>query len=90
MGMTYATALVHFHHVLSSLSLPPSPIPALQGPAQDLLAVMLSPNSLTIWNAGTGTKVNRVTFSETIEAFTFSPFQSEILVCECVRGGGEC
>lgn len=89
------------YHFLSSLFLiaspspppllfPPLLLPALQGPAQDLLAVMQSPSSLTVWNAGTGTKVNRVTFSETIEAFTFSPFQAEILVCECVWGGGEC
>jgi hypothetical protein len=50
--------------------------------SQDLLAVMLSPSTLTIWNSSTGTKVNRVTFSETIVAFTFSPFQSENLVLQ--------
>ena len=64
-----------------------------QDATQDLLAVMLSTSTLTIWNSSTGNKINRVTFSETIEAFTFCPFQSEILVCEfnnrSGREGGE-
>ena len=37
---------------------------------------------MTIWNADTGTKVSRFTFTETIMSFTFNPFQPENLVCE--------
>ena len=65
-----------------SLSLPPSLFFLLQDLTQNLLVVMLSPSSLSIWNADSGTRVTRLTLSETIEAFTFSPFQTENLVCE--------
>ena len=54
----------------------------MQDTGLELLAVMLSPSTLTLWNSSSGSKITRVTFSETIEAFTFSPFHSENLVCE--------
>lgn len=56
--------------------------PVMQDSCRDLLAVMLSPSSITIWNASTGTKVSRFTFTETIVSFVFNPFQPENLVCE--------
>lgn len=43
---------------------------------------MLTPNTITIWNASTGQKVSRFTFTETIVAFVFNPFQPENLVRE--------
>ena len=45
---------------------------------------MLTPSSITIWNASTGTKVSKFTFTETIVAFVFNPFQPENLVCKSV------
>ena len=53
---------------------------SVQDSCRDLLAVMLTPSSITIWNASTGTKVSRFTFTETIVAFVFNPFQPENLV----------
>ena len=53
-----------------------------QDACRDLLAVMLSPSSMTIWNADTGIKVSRFTFTETIVAFAFNPFQPESLICK--------
>ena len=53
-----------------------------QDSCRDLLAVMLSPSVMTIWNADTGTKVSRFTFTETIVSFVFNPFQSENLIRE--------
>ena len=37
---------------------------------------------MTIWNADTGTRISRFTFTETITAFTFNPFQTEQLICK--------
>ena len=53
-----------------------------QDSCRDLLAVMLTPGVMTIWNADTGTKVSRFTFTETILSFAFNPFQQENLVRE--------
>lgn len=49
---------------------------------RDLLAVMLNPGVMTIWNADTGTKVSRFTFTETIMSFSFNPFQPENLILQ--------
>ena len=66
---------------------------SIQDSCRDLLAVMLSPSSITIWNASTGQRVSRFTFTETIVAFVFNPFQLENLVCksshsQCHKAGG--
>jgi hypothetical protein len=73
--------------VVAEFSLGNKPLVDLQWLAtddtgQELLAVMLSPSTLTLWNSTSGSKITRVTFSETIEAFTFSPFHSENLVLQ--------
>ena len=62
------------HHTFHSIS--------SQDGCRDLLAVMISPSSMTIWNADTGVKVSRFTFTETIMALAFNPFQPENLICE--------
>ena len=53
-----------------------------QDSAQNLLAVLVSPNILTVWNTDTGTRVNRIIFSESVLSFTFNPFQPEQLLRE--------
>ncbi|KAL5471412.1 hypothetical protein EMCRGX_G029528 [Ephydatia muelleri] len=47
---------------------------------RDLLAVMLSPSSMTIWNSDTGTAVSRFAFTEVVMAFAFDPFIAESLI----------
>ena len=54
----------------------------LQDSCRDLLAVLVTPNTMTIWNADTGTRVSRFTFVETLQAFVFDPFKAEDLICE--------
>ena len=56
----------------------------VQDSCRDLLAVLVAPSTMTIWNADTATKVSRFTFSEAITAFSFSPFRPENLVCKLV------
>lgn len=47
---------------------------------RDLIAVMLAPSTMTLWNTDTGTRISRLTFFETISNFTFNPFQTEQLI----------
>lgn len=44
------------------------------------MAVISSPGTLTLWNADTGSRLTRFSFSETICSFAFNPFQLEQLV----------
>lgn len=47
---------------------------------RDLVALLVSPNSLFIWNVERGTKVARCTFYETITHMEFDPFDPSFLV----------
>ncbi len=53
-----------------------------QDSCRNLLAVLVAPSTMTVWNADTGTKVSRFTFTESIHAFLFNPFKPDDLVCE--------
>ena len=54
----------------------------LQDACRDLVALLISPNSLAIWNVERGTKVAKCTFYETITHMEFDPFNSSFLVCK--------
>lgn len=54
----------------------------MQDACRDLVALLISPNSLFIWNVERGTKVARCTFYETITQMEFDPFNSSFLVRE--------
>ena len=54
----------------------------LQDACRDLVALLVSPNSLSIWNVERGTKVAKCTFYETITHMEFDPFNSSFLVCK--------
>ena len=53
-----------------------------QDSCKNLLAVLVAPSTMTVWNTDTGTKVSRFTFTESIHAFLFNPFKPDDLVCE--------
>jgi len=45
-----------------------------QDASHDLLAVLHPPHSLVLWNADTGTKLWKKTYTETLQSFCFDPF----------------
>ncbi|XP_065883318.1 WD repeat-containing protein 11-like isoform X2 [Dysidea avara] len=47
---------------------------------RDLVALLVSPNTLFIWNAERGTKVAKCTFYETVIQLAFDPFNPSFLV----------
>ena len=54
----------------------------IQDACRDLVALLVSPNSLFIWNVERGTKVAKCTFYETVTHMEFDPFNSSFLVCK--------
>ena len=52
-----------------------------QDASQDLLAVLHPPYSLVLWNAVTGTKLWKKSYTEVLQTFTFDPFDTSKLAC---------
>ena len=52
-----------------------------QDTSHDLLAALHPPYSLILWNAATGTKLWKKTYTETLQSFSFDPFEISRLAC---------
>ena len=59
---------------------PPPPRP--QDSCRDLLAALIAPSQLCIWNADTGTKISTMSFSETVVSMAMNPFDSSNFIGE--------
>ena len=53
-----------------------------QDSSHDLLAVLHPPYSLVLWNADTGAKLWKKTYTETLQSFAFDPYDPSKLACE--------
>ena len=56
---------------------------ANQDSSHDLLTVLHPPYSLVIWNADTGTKLWKKTYTESLQSFAFDPYDPTKLACTC-------
>ena len=50
--------------------------------SHDLLAALHPPYSLILWNADSGTKIWKKSYTEVLQSFAFDPFVSSNLTCE--------
>ena len=55
-----------------------------QDASHDLLVALHPPYSLVLWNADTGTKLWKKSYTEPLMAFSFDPFNSKNVACECL------
>lgn len=55
---------------------------SLQDTSHDLLAVLHPPYSLILWNADTGTRIWKKTYTEQLISFSFDPFNAANLACK--------
>ena len=59
-----------------------------QDTSHDLLAALHPPYSLILWNAATGTKLWKKTYTETLQSFSFDPFEISRLACMLRESSG--
>ena len=53
-----------------------------QDASRDLLVALHPPYTLILWNADTGTRLWKKSYTETILSFSFDPFNSKNIACE--------
>lgn len=56
-----------------------------QDACRDLLVCLHPPYSLILWNADTGTKLWKKSYTENLLSFTFDPFSSKNLACKFIK-----
>ena len=54
-----------------------------QDASHDLLAALHPPYSLILWNAATGTKLWKKSYTEVLLGLSFDPFDPTRLACMC-------
>jgi mannosyltransferase OCH1-like enzyme len=50
--------------------------------AQDLLAALHPPYHFILWNAATGTKLWKKSYTESLQSFAFDPFEATKIACK--------
>ena len=53
-----------------------------QDASRDLLAVLHPPYNLIVWNADTGTKLWKKSYTDVLNGFSFDPFDPYRLACK--------
>lgn len=57
-----------------------------QDASHDLLVALHPPYSLVLWNADTGTKLWKKSYTEPLLSFSFDPFNSKNVACKAMQG----